>query len=33
MLHAKRRAAEGQGYRMQHAKRRERAETPAVSEC
>jgi hypothetical protein len=33
MLHAKRRAAEGQGSHMRHAKRRARAETPAVSEC
>jgi hypothetical protein len=33
MLHAKGRAAEGQGSRMRHAKRRARAETPTVSEC
>jgi hypothetical protein len=33
MLHAKRRAAEGQESRMRHAKGRARAETPAVSEC
>jgi hypothetical protein len=33
MVHAKKRAAEGQGSRMRQAKRRTRAETPAVSDC